>query len=491
MNRKKILKALTGAGFTGKTLDEALAFVKAENIELKNGSTVLDEAAFKAAWEVKAALVIEDEAEAVTEKKAVKVDETEEDGEADAQQKSAEAALRASRKAAADAVNSVTHKAFGIGDTKRVQARKDYAAKIKATAHMPLGQKEKAVYDDVDQAEFAGAYLRLAFNNLKGFLTYPQRENDLAIVGKASSETNNAQAGVLVAPQFYANVVWLTEQYGVARKLANVQRFSGTDEWRRPRKTALLSTYYPGEGGTITASDNTYDLITLVPKKLAALMLVSNELMDDSAVSIADQFTQSVAEAFAYAEDQAYFNGDGSATYGNQTGLANGLPSGAYLAAGATWAANVIGNATLAPGSVENIHPYMQSSWVMSRQAFYQTFGRLMNAGGGNRNIDLAVYTLANPGVNGANASINGDPVYFTQVLPVTTPSTGVPWAYYGNFAAASMLGVHTDLRITADPSPYFTTDQLAFRAIERFCVNIHGDGRGSTVGPIAALKTT
>lgn len=489
MNRKKLLKALTGAGFTGKTLDEALTFVKSENIELLDGKTVMDEAAVTKAWETKAALVVESEpeAEAKVEKKAVTV-EAEVDLESDAQQKSAEAALRASRKAAAE---SVVSKAFAVGDTKRAQARKNYAAKIKATAHMPLGQKEKAVYEDVDQAEFAGAYLRLAFNNLKGFTVYPQRENDLAIVGKASSETNNTQAGVLVAPEFSANVIWLTEQYGVARKLANVQRFSGTDEWRRPRKTALLSTYYPGEAGTITASDNTYDLITLVPKKLAALMVVSNELMDDSAVSIADQFTQSVAEAFAYAEDQAYFNGDASATYGNQTGLAAGLPSGAYLAAGATWAANTISSAVLAPGSVENIHPYMQSSWAMSRQAFYQVFGRLFNAGGGNKNIDLAVYSLSNPGVNGANASINGDPVYFTQVLPTSTPSTGVPWAYYGNFSAASMLGIHTDLRITADPSPYYTTDQLAFRAIARFAVNIHGDGRGSTVGPLAALKTT
>lgn len=490
MNRKQLMEGLKSLGYTGAVeLDEIEAWLKKENLALddKDGKPIDVKAAFATSKKVTLSFVADagEEVE-VTGPDAMKSDAVEVEVEPEA--KNAEAALRASRKAAAEAV---THKAVGVGDSKRVQARKDYAAKIKATAHMPYGQKEKAVYADVDQAEYAGAYLRLAFNNLKGFLTYPQRENDLAIVGKASSETNNAQAGVLVAPQFYANVVWLTEQYGVARKLANVQRFSGTDEWRRPRKTALLSTYYPGEGGSITASDNTYDLITLVPRKLAALMVVSNELMDDSAVSIADQFTQSVAEAFAYAEDQAYFNGDGSATYGNQTGLANGLPAGAYLAAGATWAANVIGNATLAPGSVENIHPYMQSSWAMSRQAFYQTFGRLMNDGGGNKNIDISVYSLANPGVNGANASINGDPVYFTQVLPITSPSSGVPWAYYGNFAAASMLGVHTDLRITADPSPYFTSDQLAFRAIERFCVNIHGDGRGSTVGPIAALKTT
>lgn len=483
MNKARIVLALKSKGFAGETLDEAIAFVKSANLILKDGDTALDDVAIKAAWEAPIEVILAAEAEAEepaeVETKAAKV----------ADQAAAESALRESRKAN---VQAVTQKHVpGIRCGQRDIDRKSYEMKIKNTAHLPLGDPNRAIFNDADQAEYAGAYMRLAFNNLKGFNTYPQRANDLAIVGKASSETNNASAGVLVPPEFYANVMWLTEQYGVARKLANVVRFKKTDDWMQPRKTALLTMQYIGEGQPITASDNTYDLIRLNPRKYGGLMVVSNELMEDSAVSIADQFAVSVAEGQAIAEDSAYFLGDGTATYGNQVGLKTGLPAGAYLAAGANWGANVIASATLAPGAVENIHPYMRNSWVMSRQAFYAVFGRLFNAGGGNKNIDLAVYSLANPGANGANASINGDPVYFSQVMPITTPATGIPWAYYGNFSTATMLGIHTDLRIQSDPSPYFTSDQLAFRAISRFAVNIHGDGRGSTVGPIAALKTT
>lgn len=492
MNRKQLLDGLKKSGYTGKAdLNDIEAWLKEQNVVLEgdDGKAVDIKAAFAATKKVTLSFAADAGEEVEFAGSGAKSeDATEVVIEDNPMEKSAEALLKASRKAASEVV---TQKAVGIRDPKREIDRKAYAQKIKNTAHLPVGDPNKAVFNDPDQAEYAGAYMRLAFHNLKGFVNYAQRANDLAIVGKASSETNNASAGVLVPPEFYANVLWLTEQYGVARKIANVQRFSKTDDWKRPRKTALLTMQYIGEGATITASDNTYDLITLNPRKYGGLMVVSNELMDDSAVSIADQFAQSVAEGQAIAEDAAYFVGDGTATYGGQVGLKTGLPAGAYLAAGATWAANTLTSATLAPGSVENVHPYMRNSWVMSRQAFYQVFGRLFNAGGGNKNIDLAVYSLANPGANGANASINGDPVYFSQALPTTTPSSGVPWAYYGNFQSATMLGVHTDLRIVSDPSPYFTSDQMAFRAISRFAVNIHGDGRGSTVGPIAALKTT
>ena len=36
-----------------------------------------------------------------------------------------------------------------------------------------------------------------------------------------------------------------------------------------------------------------------------------------------------------------------------------------------------------------------------------------------------------------------------------------------------------------------FDYNQLAVRFVSRFAVNVHGDGRGSTYGPITAIKTS
>jgi len=497
MNRSRILKALRAAGFTGKTWDEALAFIKDQGLELTadGAEKAMTEAEVKTAWDTKS--VIKLEAELVAEVEDETETEAEESKEDDATEvhtvkKSASQTLREVRTATAKAAtNRIQSNAVpGIMDSKRTEGRKSYQMKVKATQGLPFGHPKKAVYEDVDEAEFAGAFLRLAIGNAKGF-SYPQRENDLAIVGKASSEANNTSAGVLVAPQYFPQVVWLTEFYGVARKIANVQRFSGTDEWRRPRKTGLLTMAWTAEGATISPSDNTYDLITLVPRKLAGLMLFSTELFNDAAVNIADQFTQSVAEGWAKAEDDAYFNGDGSVTYGNMTGLANGLPSGAYIAMGANYAAVSLAALTNLPGSVQNIQPASNVCYASSRQAYYQTAARLMNAGGGNKNFDLKTFPLASPGSMGQNAEFNGIPWYFAQVMDAVGTTSGTPEIYYGDFGAATMLGVHTDLRIMTSTDRYMDTDQIAMRATARGAVNIHGDGRGSTVGPIAALKVT
>jgi len=469
MNRERLLKALKSAGFTGKSIEDVLVFVKDNAIELKpkGAEKALDEAAIKAAWDVVKA--VEVEPEPVVEKKAVEIDDE------PAAEPSAETLLRKSRAATASAAKA----APAIANGERSMARKSYEKRIKSN---------ESVFSTVEDAEFAGADLRLKLMALKGW-DYPQKANDLAIVGKASSEYNNASAGVLVAPQYSAEVIWLTEKYGTARKLANVQRFSGTDEWRRPRKTGILSMSYVGEGAQATAADNTYDLVTLTPKKLMALMVVSNELLNDAAVSIADEFAKTIAESQAKAEDNAYFLGDGTSTYGGQSGLISALPSGAYInASGGTWASITLADLDNMPGSVVNVDP-TRFAYVSSRQFFHQVAKRLARAAGGVTAEEIVKANGLNSG-SGPDATFGGYPWYFAQVMPTATAAT-TKSCYFGDFMGASMLGIHTDVRIAVDNSLKFDYDQVAFRAVSRIAVNIHGDGRASTVGPIAALVTT
>jgi len=91
----------------------------------------------------------------------------------------------------------------------------------------------------------------------------------------------------------------------------------------------------------------------------------------------------------------------------------------------------------------------------------------------------------------GQNAEFNGIPWYFAQVMDAWVRLRALPKSYYGDFGAATML------RSPYGPSNhdlddrYMDTDQIAMRATAAAAVNIHGDGRGSTVGPIAALKVT
>ena len=351
---------------------------------------------------------------------------------------------------------------FSIGSP----SRKAYQAKIRAG---------KAAFNDADQAEAFGAWARLS---TLGNTEYGQKKADLDITRKAQVIFNNQLGGALVPVEFIPNLVYLTEQYGVARKVANVVTMA-RDVTTVPRKTAIASMSPVAETGTLSPTDNSYGNVTLTAKKYGVLYQVSRELLADSAVNIADDLARSIAEAQAIAEDQAYFLGNGTATYANQIGLTLALPSAAYRTAAAlAWGSMTVASFTDAMGAVENINP-ARLAFVCSRQFFAQVMLRVDKTA--NQFKELSMGGL------GGDATFLGYPVFFSQVMPTATGSS-VRSCYFGDFIGGTMLGDRRQLEIQTSDQFYFSTDALAVRGTSRFNTVIHGDGRGSTVGPIACM---
>lgn len=351
---------------------------------------------------------------------------------------------------------------FSIGNT----SRKAYQAKVKSG---------KAAFHDADQAEAFGAWMRL---NTLGGAEYSQKKADLEIARKAQVEFNNQLGGALVPLEFIPNLIWLTEQYGIARKVANVVTMS-RDVATFPRKTAIVSMSPVAETGTIAPTDNSYGNVTLTAKKYGVLFQVSRELLADAAVNIADDLARSIAEAQAIAEDQAYFNGNGAASFANQIGLTAGLPTAAYRTGLAlAWTSMTLNNFTDAMGTVENVNP-ARLAFVCSRQFFAQVMLRLDKTA--NQFKELTMGGLA------GDATFLGYPVFFSQVMATATGAS-VRSCYFGDFTGATMLGDRRQLEIMTSDQFYFNIDALAVRGSSRFNVAIHGDGRGSTIGPISCI---
>lgn len=362
---------------------------------------------------------------------------------------------------------------------RRLAEKAYYTRKIKAG---------KAHFTDADTAERAGAYFRLTMTkNLPGTEDYDQKSMDLDIIGKDMSEGINTAGGALVPEEFDPTLIWLTENYGVARKLARTQRMS-RDQMNASRRTSLLAMTALGEGTTMTATNNAYDNVGLTAKKWGVLIKSSSELIEDSAVNIADEITSSVAEAQAYTEDTAYFIGDGTSTYNGIQGLVGALPSGAYIAQASsnTWLTQVETDILGIVGSVTNVK-FKECAFVCSRQYFWTVPMRLAQAKAGNNAMSTFIYG-GEGGASGEDAMLYGFPVFFSEVLPIVTATTARS-LYFGDFKRASVLGDRRDLRIDFSDQRYFDSDQVAWRATSRFTFNVHGDGRASTVGPIACLK--
>lgn len=301
-------------------------------------------------------------------------------------------------------------------------------------------------------------------------------------VMNSQSEGVNTAGGFLVPDFFETSIIRIVESYGVFRQNAYVYPM-GSDTVKVPRRTSGYTVYYVGENATITASDMAFNQISLVAKKAAILTQISNELNEDEVVGLAGLMSQEFGYALALAEDQAGFLGDGSSTYGGIVGLKNKLLAGSIFDAASTHTA--FSTLSLVDfNKAKGLLPQYNGSvnkWYMSKQGFAQSMELLAVAAGGITTRDIA---------SGMQQTFLGDPVVFTQVLPVTAAAqASAIVAYYGDLRMAATMGTRRQMNITSDSSIYFKEDAIAVRCTERYDVNVHEVGTATVAGPIIALK--
>ena len=129
------------------------------------------------------------------------------------------------------------------------------------------------------------------------------------VQAKTMSEGVDSEGGYLVPEEFRATLIRLVETYGDARKVATVLPMS-KDELRMPKLVSGVTVYWVNEGANITPSTVTLGRVSLVAKKLAALVPVTSELLEDSSIAIANLLANLFAEAMAEEEDRVAFAGN-------------------------------------------------------------------------------------------------------------------------------------------------------------------------------------
>jgi HK97 family phage major capsid protein len=297
-------------------------------------------------------------------------------------------------------------------------------------------------------------------------------------VMNAMSEGDDLKGGNLVPPEFETAIIKRMEDYGVFPRYVN--RTTMVSETKTiPRRVSGLTVYFPGEGGSITDSDATYNQVNLVAKKATTLTKVSSELSEDAVISIADELAMEAAYAHAVKIDQIGFLGDGTTTYAGIMGLDNVLAAGAISTATST----TIGALTLveAEACVAKLPqlPGIRPVWFMHSALYWNGAARLMLAGGGNTTMTIG---------GGPSYQFMGYPVVFTQCLS-SAGTTGTTWAFFGDLSLAATMGVRRGLSMAADASVYFATDQIGVRSTYRYDIAVHEIGTASVAGPIVKCK--
>lgn len=307
---------------------------------------------------------------------------------------------------------------------------------------------------------------------------------NFGIAIKAHTEGVNSQGGFLVPDEMAAELVTLREQYGVFRRNAKIYRMT-SDTLRIPRKNTGLTAYWVGEAIAATESTMGFDNVQLVAKKLTALTTVSNELLEDSVIDLASDVANEIAYQFAFKEDDAGFNGDGTSTYGGVVGLATALSDATHqISDGAATTYAGVSQDELSAGFRKLPNWAFQRNNVKifcSKSAYHGIFERLaMKAGG----------VTATEMTNGIREPrFFGYPVEFTQVIPVSETG-GAVFAYIGDLSQACYLGDRRATSIAFSDSALnaFEQDERVVRGTERVDIVCANVGSSSSYGAMVKM---
>ena len=136
-------------------------------------------------------------------------------------------------------------------------------------------------------------------------------------IRNALSEGTDTEGGYLVPDEFEHTLVQALSAENIVRSHAHV--FTTTSGSHKiPVVTTKGTAAWVDEGGAITESDDVFGQQLIGAHKVATLIKVSEELLNDSAFDLEAYFTTEFARRIGNAEEDAFLNGDGS---GKPTGI--------------------------------------------------------------------------------------------------------------------------------------------------------------------------
>ncbi|RKZ11063.1 phage major capsid protein [Candidatus Fermentibacteria bacterium] len=181
--------------------------------------------------------------------------------------------------------------------------QKDLSAKNAGIYEPAIKEKRKALSEHM--REFTKAMLAGDDKKLKEMTT---------------DATGTPFAGYTVDSELSAEVRHLVTVYGVARReMMAIPLSKGS--YKANDLATDVTVYWVDEGSVIKSTQAVLGQETLELKKLGAIVTLTSELLEDTEIDFVAFLGSRVAEGFAQAEDQAFFIGDGSSTYGGFTGL--------------------------------------------------------------------------------------------------------------------------------------------------------------------------
>lgn len=208
-------------------------------------------------------------------------------------------------------------------EIERMERRESMDREFAAPVAAPLASRPESPKADEKAGTGSRAYHEAFWKQMRNRASYEVR-NALQI-------GTDSEGGYTVPDEYERTLVQGLEEENILRSLCHVIRTSSGDR-KIPLVASKGTASWVEEEGAIPESDDAFGLITIGAHKVASLVKISEELINDSAFDLAAYIANEFGRRVGAAEEEAFITGNGS---GKPTGLlhaTNGASAGVTAA---------------------------------------------------------------------------------------------------------------------------------------------------------------
>ena len=335
-------------------------------------------------------------------------------------------------------------------------------------------ETKSGIYHPEVQEKRAGvnSYLRKFLNaSFDGDIETLKTLNNMTVKELTTDATGSPYGGYVVDRELSAEIRHLLPQYGSARQEFFTVQLS-KNSYAANTLVTDVTVYWVDEAAAIKSTQVVLGQTPLTLKKLAAIVTLTRELLEDEEIDLFAFVGERVAQGFAKAEDLAFWDGDGSGTYGSFTGLLrNASTNVVNMASTKTAFSDITAENLLDMQDATPTEALANGKYYMHRSIL--SYVRKLKGSDGQ-------FIYQAPGA-GLPATIWNKPVVLVEAFP-TSAQTAVSknFVLFGDVKKAALLGykgaISADrfnagvVRNVADNADInlITTDREAIRWVER-----------------------
>lgn len=298
------------------------------------------------------------------------------------------------------------------------------------------------------------------------------------LVGEVLGKTALSTSDIPLPVDYSGEVVELVSAYGAARRFGTVFPL-GAGTVKLPALGTDPAFGLIGISAGVTQKSPTISFVNFAASKWGGLVIIPNEIDEDSVVAIGQFIARYSARQMAKVEDTVFFTADGTSTYDSLSGLTKSVVTNSKTVSLASTKTK-ISDVTLA--KLRELRTGVDAA-ALAAGAYYFHPSMEQALNGFNSSGDKP-YIAA--GIMGA--SLDGFPIRWVDVLPAysTSASASTVFGLFGD-VSYQYLGTRGGMRFDISDQAGFANDQLYVRALERFTIGLMATGAVAGISTAAS----